>query len=74
MLILKFFTDERVKELFLLKSPWPVLVILTAYLYFVTGVGQNWMKDRKPFEINSIITVYNIAQVFLNLYTGIGVS
>lgn len=32
------------------------------------------MKDRKPFEINSIITVYNIAQVFLNLYTGVGVS
>lgn len=62
------------KDLFLLKSPWPVLAILAAYLYFVNGAGQNWMKDRKPFELNSIINVYNIAQVFLNLYIGVGVS
>jgi GNS1/SUR4 family len=66
-------TDERVKDLFLLKSPWPVVGILAAYLYFVNGRGQNWMKDRKPFELNSIINVYNIVQIFLNLYMGVGV-
>jgi GNS1/SUR4 family len=65
--------DERVKDLFLMQSPWPVLGILAVYLYFVNGRGQNWMKDRKPFELNSIINVYNIAQIFLNLYLGFGV-
>lgn len=66
-------SDNRVKELFLLKSPWPVIGILAVYLYFVTGKGQKWMKDRKAFELSSIINVYNIVQVFLNLYMGIGV-
>lgn len=67
-------TDDRVKDLFLLKSLWPVLGILVTYLYFVNGKGQSWMKDRKPFELNSIINFYNAAQVFLNLYMGLGVS
>jgi GNS1/SUR4 family len=68
-----FNADERVKDLFLVQSPWPVVAILTAYLWFVNGKGQRWMKERKPYELNSIINVYNIAQVFLNLYMGVGV-
>lgn len=66
--------DDRIKDLFLLRSPWPVIGIVVAYLFFVNGKGQNWMKDRKPFELNSIINVYNVVQVFLNLYLGTGVS
>jgi hypothetical protein len=50
-----------------------VLGIIAAYLYFVNGKGQQWMRDRKPFELNGIINVYNVVQVFLNLYLGIGV-
>lgn len=65
--------DERLKGLFLVQSPWPVLAIVIAYLYFVRGNGQNWMKDRKALELNSIINVYNITQVFFNLYMGVGV-
>lgn len=65
--------DARVKGLFLLQSPWPVLAIVGVYLFFVNGNGQNWMKDRKAYEFNSIINVYNITQVLLNLYIGVGV-
>lgn len=66
-------SDNRLKDLFLLQSPWPVLGIIAAYLYFVTGTGQRWMKDRQAFELNSIINFYNIAQIGLNLYMGLGV-
>jgi hypothetical protein len=71
--IASIFEDERVKNLFLIKSPWPVLAIIAAYLFFVTGRGQKWMQQRKAFELNSIINIYNIAQIFLNLYLGFGV-
>lgn len=65
--------DSRIKGLFLLESPAPVLLIIIAYLYFVLGIGQKWMKQRKAFELNGIINVYNITQVLLCLYIGIGV-
>lgn len=67
-------TDSRLKDLFLVQSPWPMIGIVATYLFFVNGRGQDWMKDRKPFQLNSIINVYNVAQIFMNLYMGIGVS
>lgn len=48
--------------------------IVATYLYFVNGKGQDWMKDRKPFQLNSIINVFNVVQIFINLYMGFGVS
>lgn len=68
------FLDERLKDLFLMQSPLPMIGIVSTYLFFVNGRGQDWMKDRKPFELNSIINVFNVVQIFLNLYMGFGVS
>lgn len=73
-ILLALLTDNRVSDLFMLRSPWPVVAILVAYLYFVNGKGQSWMKDRKPFELNTVINVYNLLQVICNLYIGLGVS
>jgi hypothetical protein len=51
-----------------------VLSILAAYLYFVTGFGQRLMKDRKAYELKSIINAYNIVQIIVNFYLGMGVD
>lgn len=66
--------DERIKDLFLISSPWPVFAIVASYLVFVNGKGQQWMKERESFKLNGVINVYNVIQVFLNLYLFVGVS
>lgn len=68
------FTDERVSDLFLVKSVWPITTIIVAYLIFVTGKGQEWMKNRPPFELKNTLILYNLFQIVLNLYTAVGVS
>ncbi|CRL03626.1 CLUMA_CG016330, isoform A, partial [Clunio marinus] len=69
--LIEVFSDNRVKDLFLVQSPFPVIGILATYLYFVNGRGQKWMKNRKAFELNSIINLYNASQVVINLYIGL---
>ena len=54
--------------MFLLGSPWPLVIIITAYLYIVSGTGQRWMEKRKPFELTKVINVYNIFQMVANAY------
>lgn len=68
------FPDDRVSDLFLVGSFWPITAIIFGYLYFVTGKGQELMRNRRPFELKNIIIIYNLFQIFLNLYTAVGVS
>lgn len=68
------FPDDRVSGLFLVGSFWPITAIIFGYLYFVTGKGQELMRNRQPFELKNIIIVYNLFQIFLCLYIAVGVS
>jgi len=43
-------------------------VILVAYLLFVLKLGKIFMKNRKPYDLKTVLKVYNIFQV---LYNGI---
>jgi len=56
------------KELWLMGSPWPVFIILAAYLYFVLKAGPEFMKSRGPLNIDRIVMVYNISQILISLY------
>lgn len=58
--------DPRLKNLPFTGSPIPVLTVVTFYLLFVLGRGQKWMENRKPFELNKIMSFYNIFQVLAN--------
>lgn len=49
-------------------SPWPVVIILVAYLYFVLKAGPKFMKYRSPLKIDSIVMVYNVVQVVVSAY------
>ncbi|VVC42058.1 ELO family [Cinara cedri] len=60
--------DPRLKETWLMGSPWPVFIILIAYLYFVLKAGPEFMKSRKAINIDRIVMVYNVVQVLFSLY------
>lgn len=45
-----------------------MLIIVGLYCYIVNGKGQQWMENRKPFQINGVITLFNFIQVMTNSY------
>jgi len=53
---------------FLMGSPLPITTICIIYMYYVLYFGPRHMKDRKPYDIQSLILVYNFMQVAYNLY------
>jgi GNS1/SUR4 family len=65
--ISSFFTDPRVDNLPLIFSVFPVLLIIILYVFFVTNWGPKLMRDRKPFQLNSFIAIYNLFQIVANL-------
>lgn len=68
------YKDPRVEQYPFLGSPIPIAGLVTFYVYFVTILGPKLMQDRKPFDLSSVITVYNFLQVLANLYCGTYVS
>lgn len=66
--------DPRNHDWPLISSPWPVLSILIVYLYFVKNIGPKFMANRKPFDLQTVINVYNIIQILINIYIGFVVS
>lgn len=60
--------DPRTTDLIILNPPWLPIVLVGAYLYFVLNLGPKLMKDRKPFNIRTLLLVYNVLQVVANLY------
>jgi len=57
------YEDKRTENWPLVKSPIPIIVIAVSYLYFVLKLGPDYMKERKPYNLKSIITCYNVAQI-----------
>lgn len=58
----------------MLGSPVPIVLLLVGYLYFVKVIGPKMMADREPFNLQSVINLYNIMQILINLYVGFVVS
>ena len=59
--------DPRTKDWFLMQSPWPMLAMFTGYLA-MCAVGPRLMRNRQPFELNSVMIVYNLVMVGLSLH------
>lgn len=55
-------------------TPWTLLGILAAYLYFVNDIGTKWMKKREAFELKTTINLYNLFQIAANAYMVVTVS
>ncbi|XP_053691107.1 elongation of very long chain fatty acids protein 1-like [Sabethes cyaneus] len=65
------YNDPRVEHFPLLGSPWPVLLVIFLYLKICCSWGPKLMEHRKPFCLKSVMNVYNLAQVVINLYIGV---
>lgn len=57
--------DEAIDSFALMGSPLPLIAISAAYLLFVTKVGPNFMRNRKPYNLTNITRLYNVLQVVL---------
>lgn len=55
-------------------SPWTLIAVLGGYLYFVNDFGRKCMRDRNPFELKLVMNIYNLIQVFANLFMVVMVS
>ncbi|KAL0277861.1 UNVERIFIED_CONTAM: hypothetical protein PYX00_004992 [Menopon gallinae] len=58
-------SDPRTRNWFMTGSPIPCIILLLCYNYFVQKLGPELMKDRKPFNVDRLIQIYNIIQVLL---------
>ncbi|XP_036334567.1 elongation of very long chain fatty acids protein-like [Rhagoletis pomonella] len=60
--------DPIASQLPFLGSPVPILTLTLCYLAFVLIIGPVFMRNRKPFNIKSVILVYNFLQVIVNCW------
>jgi len=49
-------------------GPWRIVATVIIYVLFVTKVGPNWMRDRKPFQLERLIKFYNLANIVVNSF------
>ncbi|XP_037941433.1 elongation of very long chain fatty acids protein F-like [Teleopsis dalmanni] len=52
-------------------SPVQVIALTVAYIIFVLKIGPYLMRNREPFNVKLLMQVYNVFQVFINLYMGV---
>ncbi|EEB15719.1 elongation of very long chain fatty acids protein, putative [Pediculus humanus corporis] len=58
-------SDPRTSNWILVGSPLPVIALISFYVYFVQKIGIEYMKDKKPYNVDRVIQVYNAVQVIL---------
>lgn len=66
--------DKRVDGWFMMSSFWPTFFTCMAYVYIVKVAGPRFMRDRKPYNINTFLVYYNAFQVILSTYLFVSVS
>uniref|UniRef100_A0A8D8SG94 Elongation of very long chain fatty acids protein n=4 Tax=Cacopsylla melanoneura TaxID=428564 RepID=A0A8D8SG94_9HEMI len=67
-LITTDFADPRTKDWFWSGSLWPPFALMFFYHYFVRSLGPRFMKDRKPYNIDNVLKVYNLFQVTFSVF------
>ena len=60
--------DRRVDDWFLMSSIWPTITLSVCYLYFSIALGPWLMKNREPFQIKTLIQLYNVFVTLLSAY------
>lgn len=46
-----------------MSTPFAIWAIMACYVYTVKVLGPRFMKNRKPYQIENIIIVYNVLMV-----------
>lgn len=60
------YSDPRVKDWFLMSSPFPTMLICLTYVLLVKVIGPKYMENRKPFVLRKTLLVYNLIQVIFS--------
>ena len=58
----------RVDDWFLMSSVWPTVGLCGLYYYIIRIWGPRFMKDREPYNIQTLITAYNLSQTLFSLW------
>lgn len=53
-------------DLFLCRSPWPMVSIVCFYLLFVLKLGRQFMANREPYKLQGVLKAYNFGQIVYN--------
>ena len=53
---------------FLMSSVWPNVALCALYYYIIRIWGPKFMKDREPYNIQTLITAYNLFQTLFSLW------
>ncbi|CAH1967706.1 unnamed protein product [Acanthoscelides obtectus] len=61
-------SDPRVKDWFLMSSPFYTLGICLTYVFIVKVLGPKLMENRKPFELKNVLIAYNLFQVIFSTW------
>ncbi|XP_054001058.1 elongation of very long chain fatty acids protein AAEL008004-like isoform X1 [Hylaeus anthracinus] len=74
--ILDKHADQRTTNWFMMSSPFPTLFICLTYVYVVKVLGPKLMENRKPFQLNNILVMYNLFQMVFSawLFYELGMS
>ncbi|XP_035429068.2 uncharacterized protein LOC118262067 [Spodoptera frugiperda] len=60
--------DPRTKDWWGVSSPFTVIAIASAYLYFCLSLGPRLMKNRPAYELKIPLMLYNIFQVLFSIF------
>ena len=61
------FSDKRVADWFMMDSPYSSAVICLVYVILVM-LGPSIMKNRQPYQLKSVLLVYNFLMVVASGY------
>ncbi|XP_066253046.1 very long chain fatty acid elongase AAEL008004-like [Euwallacea similis] len=61
-------SDPRALDYPLMFSPFPTIFILFLWFKFILQWGPDYMKNREPINLKTVMMVYNIFQVAANSY------
>ena len=51
-----------------MSSVWPTVGLCALYYYIIRIWGPKFMKDREPYNIQTLITAYNLFQTLFSLW------
>ncbi|CAH2089811.1 unnamed protein product [Euphydryas editha] len=58
--------DPRVSDWLLMASPKPLAIIIVSYLILIKFLLPKYMRNRKAYELRSVIKWYNVLQIISN--------
>lgn len=62
------FADPYTRDWLFISSPFPLILIILGYIYFIFYAGFRYMKNRPPYKLRIFILIYNIIQILINAW------